>query len=93
MTQNQVHRAVAKATGESVGTIGQMGFSVADPAHVRFDPEPPDIREIEERIIDWDWHDRRRNVPVVPQRSRRQTAVATKRELLDEALYLDDLDA
>ena len=74
MTQNQVNRAVAKATGESVGTIGQMGFSVAD------------------RIIDWDWHDRRRNVPVVPQRSRRQTAVEMKRELLDEALYLDDLN-
>ena len=92
MTQNQVHRAVAKATGESVGTIRQMGFSVADPDHVRFDPEPPDIRDIEERIIDWDWHDRRRNVPVVPQRSRRQTAVATKRVLLDEALYLDDLN-
>ena len=34
MTQNQVNRAVAKATGESVGTIGQMGFSVADPDHV-----------------------------------------------------------
>ena len=72
MTQNQIHRAVAKATGESVGTIRQMGFSVADPDHVRFDPEPPDIRDIEERIIDWDWHDRRRNVPIVPQRSRRQ---------------------
>jgi hypothetical protein len=75
MTQNQVHRAVAKATGESVGTIRQMGFSVADPDHVRFDPEPPDIRDIEERIIDWDWHDRRRNVPVVSQRSRRAVLV------------------
>jgi len=37
--------------------------------------KPPDIREIEERIIDWDWHDRRRNVPIVPQRSRRLVLV------------------
>jgi len=92
MTQNQVHRAVAKATGESVGTIRQMGFSVADPGHVRFDSEPPDIQDIEERIIDWDWHDRCRNVPIVPQRSRRQTGIETKRVLLDEALDLDDLN-
>ncbi len=74
MTQRQLNRAVAKATGEPVGTIHHMGFSVADPEQVRFDPEPPalqDRRHIEDRIIDWDWHERRRNVPVVPQRCRR----------------------
>ncbi len=74
MTQCQLNRAVAKVTGESVGTIGQMGFSVADPEQVCFDPEPSesgDVREIEDRILDWDWYDRRRNVPMVPQRSRR----------------------
>ena len=73
MTQRQLNRAVAKATGESVGTIHQMGFSVADPRQVCHDPEPSDpgdIREIEDRIVDWDRYDRRRNVPMVPQRSR-----------------------
>jgi len=74
MTQRQLNRAVAKATGESVGTIHQMGFSIADPRQVCHDPEPSDpgdIREIEDRIVDWDRYDRRRNVPMVPQRSRR----------------------
>ncbi len=74
MTQRQLNRAVACATGENLGTISHMGFSVADPQQVRFDPEPSDGRDcqhIEDRIIDWDWHERRRNVPVVPLRCRR----------------------
>ena len=71
MTQRQLNRAVAKATGEPVGTISHMGFSVADPEQVRFDPEPSDVRSIEDRIIDWDRHERRRNVPVLPLRCRR----------------------
>ncbi len=75
MTQNQLNRAVAHATGETIDTIRQMGFSVADPEHVRFDPEPPDIREIEKRIVDWDLYERRRNVPIVPQRPRRAVLV------------------
>ncbi len=77
MTQSQLNHAVAHATGEPVGTIRQMGFSVADPDDVRFDPEPSDpgdIREIEDRILDWDLFERRRNVAVVPQRSRRAPA-------------------
>jgi hypothetical protein len=78
MTQNQLNRAVARATGENIGTIHHLGFSIADPEQVRFDPEPlnpGDVRAIEDRIIDWDWHERRRNVPVVPQRSRRALLV------------------
>ena len=71
MTQRQLNRAVAKATGEPVGTINHMGFSVADPEQVRFDPEPSDVRAIEDRIIDWDRHERRRNLPVLPLRCRR----------------------
>ncbi len=70
MTQRQLNRAVAKATGENIGTIHHMGFSVADPEQVRFDPEPSDVRAIEDRIIDWDRHECRRNVPIVPLRCR-----------------------
>ena len=78
MTQNQINRAVARATGETVSTIHQMGFSVADPQHVCFDPEPSglyDNRHVEDRIIDWDRQERRRNVPIVPQRCRRAVLV------------------
>jgi hypothetical protein len=72
MTQCQLNRAVAKATGENIGTIHHMGFSIADPRQVCHDPEPSDF---EEKIIDWDRHDRRRNVPMVPQRSRQTVLV------------------
>ena len=72
MTQYQLNRAVAKATGENIGTIHHMGFSIADPRQVCHDPEPSDF---EDRIIDWDRHDRRRNVPIVPQRSRQAVLV------------------
>ena len=78
MTQCQLNRAVARVTGENVGTIRHMGFSLADPDDVCFDPEAPahqDCRHIEDRIIDWDRHERRRNVPVVLQRSRRAVLV------------------
>ena len=30
MTQTELNRAVAEATGETVGTIADMGFSIAD---------------------------------------------------------------
>ena len=40
MTQSQLDRAVAFATGESASTIRNMGFGIADPAIVCHDPEP-----------------------------------------------------
>ncbi len=64
MTQCQLNRAVAKATGEPVGTIDQMGFSIADPRQVCHDPEPSDF---EDKIIDWDRHELVRNVPLILQ--------------------------
>jgi hypothetical protein len=51
MTQTELNRAVARATGESPCTIAQLGFSVADPDVVDYDPEPYDL---EEKFLDWD---------------------------------------
>lgn len=44
MTQRDLNRAVARATGESVDTIEQMGFGPMDESAI--DPEP--------NTIDWD---------------------------------------
>ena len=51
MTQLQLDRAVAKATGESLREIRHRGFSIADPAVVAFDPEPDNLPP---QFIDWD---------------------------------------
>ena len=40
MTQAEVNRAVARATGETVRTIAQLGFGIADQDVVDHDPEP-----------------------------------------------------
>jgi hypothetical protein len=40
MTQAQLDRNVAAVTGESRRTIRDLGFSLADPCNVAFDPEP-----------------------------------------------------
>ncbi len=52
MTQLQLDRAVAKATGESLREIRHRGFSIVDPTDVAFDPEPDDLPQ----FIDWDEH-------------------------------------
>ena len=62
MTQNETNRAVASVTGETVSTVALLGFSVADPDAVDYDPEPSDI---EDRIIDWDARDGQRGEPLV----------------------------
>ena len=49
MTQRELNQAVARATGESLGTVSNMGFGMADPMDVNYDPEPPS-EEIEDRI-------------------------------------------
>lgn len=61
MLQSEVNRAVAKSTGESVKTIARLGFSIADPAVVDYDPEPCDW---EGRTVDWDQVDTQRSVPL-----------------------------
>ncbi len=91
MTQNQLNRAVAHATGETIDTIRQMGFSVADPDHVRFDSEPPDVREIQTPAPSGNSAHgviRRKQAHVQPI----SQAVETKRVLLNEALDLDDFN-
>ena len=81
MTQRELDRAVAKATCENLRVITRLGFSLADPVFVEHDPEPCgmaalddalDLNEpvdLESKTIDWDAHERRRNVPVIAQRS------------------------
>ncbi len=49
MTQAELNRAVAKSTGETVSVIKHLGFNMADPDEVAFDPEPD-----EDRYVDWD---------------------------------------
>ena len=51
MTQRDLDRAVANATSESVTTISRLGFSIADPDEVDFDPEPNDLPP---QTVDWD---------------------------------------
>jgi hypothetical protein len=49
MTQLDLNRAVARATGESVAVVDRFGFQLADPFEVEFDPEPrPPL------MLDWD---------------------------------------
>jgi hypothetical protein len=40
MTQTELDRHVAGATGESLREIRRRGFSIADPVETDFDPEP-----------------------------------------------------
>ena len=57
MTQKQLDRLVADATGEDVRSIRKRGFSIANPVDVNFDPEP-DQRP--PQWVDWDLLDRER---------------------------------
>jgi hypothetical protein len=57
MNQSQLDRAVARATGESLNTVTRMGFSIADPESVHYDPEPSKRAPL---VIDWDELDARR---------------------------------
>jgi hypothetical protein len=62
MTQQELDRQVARATGEPLCEIRQRGFSIADPDLVDYDPESSDIEDL---IVDWDALDTRRNTPLV----------------------------
>jgi len=49
MTQSELDQAVARSTGETIAEIRHLGFGLADPDEVAFDPEPD-----EESYVDWD---------------------------------------
>jgi hypothetical protein len=49
MSQKDIDQAVANVTGETIGVIRNLGFGIADPFEVRFDPESR--RPL---VLDWD---------------------------------------
>lgn len=49
MGQQEIDQAVANVTGESLGRVRTMGFSIADPFEAQFDPEPR-----QPLVLDWD---------------------------------------
>jgi len=57
MSQVEIDRAVASATGESVQEISHLGFSLADELDLAFDPEPCDRPPA---VMDWDRYDSQR---------------------------------
>jgi hypothetical protein len=50
MTEQELHRAIARKTGESFKTIRRMGFSIVKPKVMDFDPEP---NLLPPQVIDW----------------------------------------
>ncbi|MCH5375947.1 MAG: hypothetical protein JJ992_18410 [Planctomycetes bacterium] len=63
MTQAELDRAVSIATGESPATISALGFNIADPDFVDYDPEPSDVEDL---MLDWDAVESSRRIPLVP---------------------------
>jgi len=72
MTQAELNRAVAKATGETVTTIRDLGFTLADPEASLHDPDSPDL---DIQVVNWDELDAQRSA-VFPQRQKREAALA-----------------
>ncbi len=68
MTQHDLEKAVCTATGEELHEVRRLGFSLADPVDINFDPEPM----VPLRVIDWDDFDLRRNLAILPYRRHRQ---------------------
>ena len=60
MTQNELNRAVARATGESVAVISNMGFV----------PLTSVPEEREPRTVDWDRAQQTRRISFQPRRKR-----------------------
>lgn len=65
MTQRELNRAIARATGESVHDIAHLGFVPLTPTPI--EREPIDHDPVEPSI-DWDEFDLLRNVALIEQR-------------------------
>lgn len=57
MTPSDLHRAVSRATGESVATVRRLGFLLAEPDDSFADP---DEESLGPSVLDWDALDQRR---------------------------------
>ena len=51
MTQQQLNREVARATGESIETIQRLGFLLDEPD---LDISDPDSEDLGPYVLDWD---------------------------------------
>ena len=58
MNQNDLNRAVARATGETVSVIKRVGFMIMEPSKPVDDPTDPVYGG---RAIDWDDFERAQN--------------------------------
>jgi hypothetical protein len=65
MTQHQLNRAVARATGDSLATVARMGFGLVDPAAEQDNCEPADFGP---NYVDWDERQKQR-LSYLPQRA------------------------
>ena len=61
MKQADLDRAVARATGETVSTIKQLGFLLADPTEIL----DPDSDQTGPNVIDWDALELQRNETIM----------------------------
>ncbi|MGE3407566.1 MAG: hypothetical protein AB7I37_12175 [Pirellulales bacterium] len=69
MTQRDLNRAVARATGEDLSEIERLGFNIIDPEIGELDDEPyTEQHDILPLTINWDEYDLHRNVAVIEQR-------------------------
>jgi hypothetical protein len=62
MTQSDLNRAVARATGESVSFVKYQGFLLDDPTD---DADDSDYGDTEPQVIDWDQLDAERSIPIL----------------------------
>ena len=65
MTQSEIDRAVARATGEPVSAVRQFGFSIVEPGAALCEPEPCHVPQ----VVNWDELDAQR-VSLHPSRRR-----------------------